>query len=76
MQPVESKAAVTVGFRSEDSPLVFTCTDFTITCCQHCHSNNYILAVYPWTVFTRASIECQIWVLASEQKSAALCFIM
>lgn len=54
MNPVERVAGTSVGYRSEDHPLVFTCTDFAITCCSHCHANNHIIVLYPWSVFSRS----------------------
>ena len=53
MHPVESKAGMSVGYRAEDGPSVFCCADFERECCSHCHANNYVIAVYPWSVYSR-----------------------
>lgn len=41
-----------VGFRAEEGPTVFSCKDFSGSCCSDCHKNNFVIALYPWSVYS------------------------
>ncbi len=42
-----------IGFRAEEGPTVFSCKDFASEkCCKCCHSENFVIALYPWSVYS------------------------
>src|SRR4249920_1036109 len=52
MQPIEVRAGSSVGFKSEEGPWVFFCSDFPGSCCQECHDKNYLIVLYPWSIYS------------------------
>src|SRR5215510_12212042 len=48
-----SDAGMSVGYRSEEGPTVFHCRDFSfLGCCETCHKENFVIAVYPWSAYS------------------------
>jgi hypothetical protein len=49
-----TQAGTSVGYRSMNNHAnVFTCQDFTEgECCQGCHQAGYVIAIYPWSVYS------------------------
>ena len=55
MQPVESKAALAIGWKTPEAKSVLICSDLFTSqegCCRDCHERNYSLVIYPWSIYS------------------------
>lgn len=47
-----TQAGMSVGYHSEEMPSTFFCKDFPGTCCEDCHKEGYVIAIYPWSCYS------------------------